>query len=51
MQFREDVTSEATEDLVSADGSLTARRRRSAMVCYGGVSGLLFVITLATILL
>lgn len=52
LQVREDVMSEgvlrleANGDLVSAESSLTARRRRSAMVCLGGVSGfLLFIIS------
>ena len=32
---------EATGDFVSAEGSLTVRRRLSALVCHGRVSGLL----------
>ena len=47
MQFRDDVMSEgvvgfeATGDFVSAEDSLTMRRRLSALVCHGRVSGLL----------
>jgi hypothetical protein len=44
MQFREDVTVEATGDLVAVDGSLSVRRRLAYMVCHGGVCGLQFII-------
>lgn len=46
MQFRDDLISEATGDFMSGETSLTVRRRLSALVCHGRVSGLLLFVIL-----